>query len=244
MGAWCTTASGQTHFCFALSPCTNTIFISCILVDSTFRFISHPQHHRHPRHHHRHPRQHYHIIITIQMQQSTSSPSRLRQISSLVLMVATFLSSGIQADNFPAQSESEYTLATFTLSNIARANFGFYRDSIARNGGARSGCGAVTNNNGALEWSIPLKNAANTHSNDMLNNGCFSHNSCVCNGGGCDFASRIQSFYGVAVVAENIANGQSDALTLVVRCVGTAEHSDNLSLGRLDGLGRSLQEHS
>jgi uncharacterized protein YkwD len=60
-------------------------------------------------------------------------------------------------------------------------------------------------------WVLGLNQAARYHSNDMLQNTCFKHDSC----NGMDWTKRVASFYSGGAGGENIAAGMSDPRVLV-----------------------------
>ena len=158
--------------------------------------------------------------------------------------IVAVLTSVALADDFPVSAGTTNELVVFTVTNAARANFDFYRNSIAGLSGAKTGCGQSMTSQAPLEWSMALQGTAVQHTTDMVKNGCFSHDSCNCSGYECSFFSRVSKNYGEAYAAENIAEGglDDDMVTLVDRWMESPAHCNNILGPKSRQIGISVQD--
>lgn len=137
-------------------------------------------------------------------------------LATILATLTTLLADTTTAATFDASTGSADNLATFTLTNIARANFPYYAANIARSAGAKTSCAASTPRRTTLEWNTALAAAASYHTGDMMRSRCFSHNDCNCSGEQCSFAARLRRFYQGPGASENIAAGAQDPVELLV----------------------------
>ena len=175
-----------------------------------------------------------------------AAASATATVTTLLLLVSTILPEGILADDFPVQAGTMNELVVFTVTNVARANFPYYRDAIASKAGAKSGCATTMPSQQPFEWSNALQSTAIDHTTDMVRNRCFSHDSCRCVGAACSFGNRMKTRYGNAYSAENIAEGAltTDMATLVDRWMESRSHCVNIMGDKFRQIGISVQDKS
>lgn len=156
----------------------------------------------------------------------------VRPVAVLCLLLSI---SACNSDEITNPNASFRCDASIDLQQVMLDRINFYRAQTVNCGGQ------LFNPAPSLTWNSQLRNAAQTHANDMANNNFFSHTG----SDGSDGARRIQNQgYNWLAWGENLVSGSQSTIQAVDRLVASPEHCVNIMNSQFTEMGGACAQNS